>query len=203
MDLDLAKMDELVFGGRASSQGRPARAEVEVTVVRGLTAQDIPALEHGHQLVPTPKPSGPSALKHAHHQVARLLAEGRELVEISLITGYTPEYIGLLKHGGDFQELMRYYDTQRQMVFVDTLERMKTLGITSLERLQVLLEDDSSAWTKRELMEMAELMLIKPGQQRGGLTAPGSNAPGVVVNVKFVSAGVPEGSMLNITPDDG
>ena len=205
--MDLAEMDELVFGGRGPSQGRKARLDLDLTVVRGLTAEDIPALESGQQLVPSPRPAGPAALKHAHHQVARLLAEGRELVEISLITGYTPEYIHSLKGGRDFQELMGYYAQQREMVFVDTLERMKTLGITSLERLQGMLEDDSNAWTKRELMEMAELMLLKPHASRQAPASGGNVAgsPGVVVNVKFVAAGPgpgPSGPLLDVTPSE-
>jgi hypothetical protein len=202
MDLDLAKMDEIVFGGRPASQGRAARADLEVSIVRSLVEEDIPALESAKALVAGPKPSGPSQLKSAHHQVARLLAEGREIVDTALITGYTPQYIHSLKQGGDFQELMKYYSVQREQIFVDTLERMRQLGITTLERLQVQLEDDACVWTKRELMEMAELMLLKPqvaaqrGQGQGGQPA----GPGVVVNVKFISAG-PQPELLDITPE--
>jgi hypothetical protein len=200
MDLDLVKMEEAVFGGRGSTQGRTARPDLEVSVARPLTAADIPALERGTALVQGAKPTGPSQLKSAHHQVARLIAEGRELVEIALITGYTPQYVHSLKEGQDFQELIKFYGTQRELIFVDTLERMKTLGITTLERLQVQLEDETVVWTKRELMEMAELMLLKPqavAQKNGGGGATGT--PGVVVNVKFVSAGATE-ALLDITP---
>lgn len=201
MDLDLTEMDEIVFGGRGPTQGRPVRADLEVTVVRSLGEEDIPALELGKQLVPGSKPIGPSQLKSAHHQVARLLAEGRELVDVSLITGYTPQYIHSLKQGGDFQELMKYYSTQREQIFVDTLERMRVLGITTLEKLQGQLEDDQVVWTKRELMEMAELMLLKPqvaAQKQQGQGAP--SGPAVVVNVKFISAAA-QPEMLDITPE--
>lgn len=201
MDLDLAKMDEIVFGGRAETKGRPAKAGTEVGIVRSLTEADIPALEFGQQLVPTAKPSGPSQLKHAHHQVARLLAEGRPIVEISLISGYTPEYIGQLQKGGDFLELVKYYDSQRDAIFVDTVERMKSLGITTLNKLQSALEDDAAVWTKRELMEMAELMLLKPGQGRPGLGQGGGPAtPGVSISVKFISASA-QPELIDITPE--
>jgi hypothetical protein len=201
VDLDLAKMDEIVFGGRGPSQGRAARADLEVSIVRSLVEEDIPALELAKALVAAAKPIGPRQLKSAHHQVARLLAEGRELVDVALITGYTPQYIHSLKQGGDFQELMKYYSVQREQIFVDTLERMRQLGITTLERLQVQLEDEACVWTKRELMEMAELMLLKPGYAKGangGAAVPAQ--PGVVVNVKFISAG-PQPELLDITPE--
>lgn len=198
-------MDEIVFGGRAPTQGRSARADLEVTVVRSLGEEDIPALESAQAIVSAGKPTGPAQLKSAHHQVARLLAEGREIVDVALITGYTPQYIHSLKQGQDFQELMKYYSVQREQIFVDTLERMRQLGITTLERLQVQLDDDACVWTKRELMEMAELMLLKPHQ--GHSQGPGGSAPAgpsVVVNVKFTRAAEqpelePE-PMLDITP---
>lgn len=203
MDLDLAKMDEIVFGGRAPTQGRSARADLEVTVVRSLGEDDIPALESAQALVSAPKPAGPSQLKSAHHQVARLLAEGREAVDVALITGYTPQYIHSLKQGQDFQELMKYYSVQREQIFVDTLERMRQLGITTLERLQVQLDDDACVWTKRELMEMAELMLLKPLQSRPGQGSGGGapSGPAVVVNVKFVGAEA-QPELLDITPEE-
>lgn len=199
MDLDLAKMDEIVFGGRTETRGRAQKPGLEVSIVRSLGVEDIPALEFGQQLVPTAKQPGPSQLKHAHHQVARLMAEGRPLVEISLISGYTPEYLGQLKQGLDFQELMKYYDSQRDAIFVDTVERMKSLGITTLNKLQSQLEDDANVWTKRELMEMAELMLLKPQQQRPG-GGSGASAPGVSISVKFVSAAA-QPELIDITPE--
>jgi hypothetical protein len=203
--MDLAEMDEIVFGGRAPSQGRSARQDLEVTVVRSLEEADIPALENAQALVSAGKPTGPLQLKSAHHQVARLLAEGRELVDVALITGYTPQYIYSLKQGQDFQELMKYYSVQREQIFVDTLERMRQLGITTLERLQVQLDDDACVWTKRELMEMAELMLLKPMQQRPGQGQNGGApaGPAVVVNVKFTRAEEQpeiEAEMLDVTP---
>jgi hypothetical protein len=62
---------------------------------------------------------------------------------------------------------------------------MEVLGLSALDELQARLEADPEGWTKRELMELAELLLIKqrlPGERRE--VSPG----GVRVNVQFVTA---------------
>jgi hypothetical protein len=186
----LAELDEIVFGA-TSGRGRPKKQVLEVEVIRELEDEDCEAIAGGRALEPMP-PAGSqiTRLRHSHHQVAMLLAQGQSPTEISLITGYHPQYIYGLSQGNDFKELIHFYSTERKRVFDETLERMKALGIASLEKLHELLEDSNEKWSKRELMEMAELMLVKPQMVRQG---GGGNANGspVTVNVKFVTAEAP------------
>ena len=80
---------------------------------------------------------------------------------------------------------MAYYEGKVEQEYVDGLERMQVLGLSALDELQARLEADPEGWTKRELMELAELLLIKqrlPGERRE--VSPG----GVRVNVQFVTA---------------
>jgi hypothetical protein len=92
-----------------------------------------------------------------------------------------------------FQELLAYYATQKEMVLVDVWQRMRQLGLHSLDELQERLENEPEGFTKRELMEMAKLMLIdgsnaKSTSEGKGGAFGGGGGSGVHVEVKFVSA---------------
>jgi hypothetical protein len=184
-DSSLALLEELNLGSARGAKRVPAPLTVEI--VRSLTEEDLPKL-----LEPPPIESrqrGLVQIRHSHHQLAQLLAKGSGHTEASLVTGYSMSYIWTLQQDPSFVELLAHYQKEREAVFIDVLERMKSLGISTLEVLQERLEDSNEAWTKRELMEMAELMLLKPHQTRGpaGFGASGG-APAVSVNVKFVTA---------------
>lgn len=135
-------------------------------------------------------------LRHAHHQLARLLASGQDQNEIALITGYSPCYISTIKNDPQFAELMATYAGQRQLAFVDVLERMKSLGLSCMEELQERIADDAGSWSNREMMELAELLLIKPHKAAVASPAAGVSAPAVSINVKFV--GAPESATMTI-----
>lgn len=162
--------------------------------MRALIAEDLPALTN-------PPPVGSvaptvQALRASHHQLAQLLARGASPTEAALITGYSISRISILQSDPTFAELLASYNTQRELVFADTLDRMRVLGLSTLDELQERLESDPARWTNRELMEMADLMLVKPrqlaaGANAGGLGGSNPSPTGVVVNVKFVSSETP------------
>src|SRR5215467_9971502 len=187
-------MDDLGEGGLVdcpfdrlpSGRGGRAARRVNWEVVRTLRVpDDLPLLSERH-----PKRASQQTLKHirnSHHQLARLMATGVDQEEISLITGYSPAYISRIKNDPTFEALVDYYDKQRDEIFVDVVERMKTLGLSTLDELQRRLDDEPDEWYRRELMEMAELMLVKPAAARTPLHTTATIAP-VSVNVKFVTA---------------
>lgn len=186
-DLDpgqtLELLDDVVLGS-ARGRGRPGKLEVEV--VRALVPADLDELRH-----PTPVENPNTALvqiKAAHHRLAMTIAEGHDLEIVSLMTGYSPSYVSKIKGDPAFAELLAYYQTQKRQVFVDTAERMKTLGLTTLDELQSRLETEGEKWSKRELMDLAELMLGKGTSSGGdgGRGASGGSGPGVSVSVTFV-----------------
>ena len=189
---------ELQIGAARGARGPKAHLPIEMVVVRALVPEDIPVLA-------SPPPMGTQAptvqaLRASHHQLAQLLAKGMSGTEASLVTGYSLSRISILRSDPTFAELLANYQVNRELVFADTLERMRILGLSTLDELQDRLEAAPERWSNRELMEMAELMLVKPriagpmGQSsplgspsQGG--QPGSG--GVTVNVKFVSASTP------------
>lgn len=169
---------------------------VECHKVRSLTSADLPALKSGRPLVPTViRPV--KELRSAHHRLAQMLATGIPQEAVSSATGYSPAYISRMKLDPAFMDLMAYYGTQREQMFIDTLERMKQLGIASLDELQSRLAENPEGWSNREMMEMAELMLIKSGAV-GGEAKPRAGTP--LVNIKFVTASVPGAPTIDATP---
>lgn len=167
--------------------------EIAIEVVRALTPDDIPKLQNPSPVNTAPIPI--QTLRASHHQLAQLLTQGRNDTEVALITGYSITRIAFLKADPTFKELMAGYADIRQTVFVDTLERMKILGLSTLDELQERLEQDPQRWSNRELMEMADLMLVKPklatpmGQASAATGAnPGT---GVTLNIKFVQSETP------------
>lgn len=186
----LAMLDEVVLGS-ARGGAKPA-ADASCTVVRALTPEDLPLLRN-----PPPvgsKTPGLLELRAPHHQLARLLATGVTQAEASLITGYSPSRISLLCDDPLFEELLAHYASEREQVFVDVAERMKVLGLATLEELHQRLETAPQDFARRELMELAELMLLKgragPGSSQGAGPGHGgaTGAPALSINVSFVKA---------------
>ncbi len=177
---------ELAAALVSDGRGRRASTPLAVEVVRTLEPSDLP-------LPPSQRAdSSPTlVMRSQHHRIAQLLAKSVDQHEVALITGYTTAYISRLKGSPAFEELLAYYSTQREQVFIDVLERMKALGLATLEELQSRLADDPEGWTKRELLEMAELMLVKPMTATRALPVQQGAPAGVSVSVNFVSAGSP------------
>lgn len=189
-----------------SAQGRgKASADVQLAVIRALTAEDLPAIQA------PPQAPGPVQLvkniRYSHHRLAELIAKGMGPSEASLATGYAPAYISGIQRDPAFAELVAYYAEQTKVAFADSLERLKALGLDATEKLQDKLNDESVEWTKRELMELVELGLLGPMQAASAKGAqaqqPGAN---LSLEVRFVGAQPREGqtveaSFVDVTPE--
>src|SRR5262245_13729991 len=130
---------------------------------------------------------------HEHHMLAALIAgrdrEGAPISdqEASALIGYSPATIHNLRQQKAFQELVLHYaGMDGPPTMADPVERMRALGMSTLEELQSRLLDDPDSFTKRELLEMAELLLVKtaPLTRSGNLAGPN----GVRVAIQFVEA---------------
>lgn len=188
---ELTLIDPRPTRGRPAGT-RPQPPQLEISIVRSLTEDDLEILNHP----PSIGSQAPvlQSLRATHHQLAQLLVRGVTEGEASLITGYSLSRISILKSDPTFSELMANYSTQRELAFADTLDRMRVLGLSALDELQERLETSPEKWSNREIMEMAELMLVKPRVVSSPGTSPViGSAPhsGVTVNVKFVSSDAP------------
>lgn len=166
--------------------GKKPQVEIEWSVVRALDQDDLVKMASGD--LPAVQGGGVLKIRHSHHLLAQALATGRTQAEVSLLTGYSPSYISIIKEDPAFAELLAYYAGNREKAFVDVLDRMKSLGLSSLDELQARLADDPDGWSKRELMDLSELMLVKG---RGGALPDGigmKGPAGVSVTVNFVQS---------------
>ncbi len=154
-------------------------------IVRPLDENDVAALA----APPPMKTPSITTIKHSHHQLAQLLAQGRSNAEASLMTGYSQTRISILKSDPAFCDLLAYYSSQRDAIFVNVLERMKVLGLSTLDELTRRLEESGDRFSARELMELAKLTLIDGRVSPGGAGAASAAgaAGGMNLTVNFVS----------------
>lgn len=165
--------------------GRKQGKMVAWEIVRSLRVPDD--LHFLTESLPAPRQTL-KQIRHNHHQLAQLLAQGTPQVEAARLTGYNNAYICVLESDPTFKELVNYYSQQRELAFVDVVDRMRTLGLSTLDELQSRLESDPDSYSNRELMEQAELTLIKPMAASRGAIQPNQTGSGVSVSVKFVQA---------------
>ena len=171
-----------------SGHGGRAKLPLQLEVIRALTVADLPAIQnpdHSIPAVPMVK-----QLRHSHHRLAELIAAGRPPAEIAIITGYSPSYISGLKGDPAFNELVAYYEFQKQSIFADAMERLKSLGLDAIERLHERVNDPNQTWTNKDLKELVEMSLVAPTQAK---QIPGQggaiNMNNLSLEVKFVGAG--------------
>ena len=142
-------------------RGRRGQAKASPSVVREIAPEDLPKILASPAAPPAERPV--LRIRHQHHMVAKLLAEGRSLVEVGQITGYTPARIGQLKNDPSFQELLEHYKSQATEKWLNVHERVAALGISITEELQERLENCPEDFSNEELRKLAESLLDRSG----------------------------------------
>lgn len=128
--------------------------------VRDLTVDDLMSAKGRKVNSVTPSIA---KIRDSHHALARLLAEGRKDVEISLLTGYSPSRISILKNDPAFSELVSYYKQNVSDTFVTVHERFASLSRDAAEELQSRLDETPETFDNEELMELAKLTADRTG----------------------------------------
>ena len=188
--LELGNLDELMFGGPQALPRKRGRVGVQLDceIVRSIGEDDLDALSQLPATLVTPEQRLKS-VTYQHHQLAQMLARGSAEAEVSLITGYSLAYISRIKNDPQFRELLQHYGAKAEAVYVDVLDRMKGVGLTALSKLSERLEEDDTAFSNRELMELTDLTLAKPLARSANFgPSAGPGGSGVSVSVSFVSA---------------
>lgn len=84
-------------------------------------------------------------MKIRHHEMARRLAIGERQVDIAREMGVTQSHLSILINtSGMFQELVREYQEVRTSEVMNFDTKIKVAAITSLERLDDVLQDDDT-----------------------------------------------------------
>lgn len=183
----LDSIDEILLPPALAKRRQGVAQPIALVVVRELESSDLPALVSldnsageiapAHQL---------SRVRSTHHMLAQLCAEGKSNVEIGAIAGYSPAYISVLRNDPAFKELLAHYGAIREKLYIDVLERMKFLGLSSLEELQQRMAEEPEKFTRQELMQLADLMLIKPAAAVASAGRAQGSAP--TISIKFVTS---------------
>lgn len=153
-DFDDSLLD---FALPTSARGGRKTKVLSIEVVRELGPQDL-------DLILNPQPLASTApavksIRHSHHQLARLLAEGHKPGLCSSMTGYSPSRISILQADPAFKELVAYYCEQKDEVFIDVQKRLAALGIDTIEELHERLGTNPEGFSNKDLFALAELTL--------------------------------------------
>lgn len=215
----MAFAEELDIAPR--TKGR-SRSPLVITAAGELCPADLALLASERGV----KPTELVKLRERHHALARCLASGMSNNEASVITGYDPSRISILKGNPLFQALIEDYKTMSSGVTADFVERTNILALTAVTRMQEAMEDEESPPSLAQALEVAKYAADRTGN------APTTKTQNVNVNIGFGDrlraarersnalilqdsssegsrevtppAAVPDPSaLLNITPRDG
>lgn len=142
-------------------QRRPHYAQpVTAAYVRDLEEKDI------LEVFSVPAKNGVRPLKKvgaAHHNIAKLMAQGMSHVEISAIMNRSPGAISNLTRDPAFQELVAHYTEIKDEIFADVHQQMASVGLTALARLQESLEDEDTPFEPDQLRKIVETTMDRTG----------------------------------------
>jgi hypothetical protein len=179
---------ESVIGFIGSGRGgrKPIKSS-PVEFVREVTDGDLGQLAN-----PVPVALGTPAvtvLRNSHHNIARLLAEGRKPGEVATITGYSASRISILQNDPAFAELVHYYAGQAEQQYVDVHSRLAQLGTDTVEVLQDRVLDTAEQLSVKTLLDIASFSLdrsVAPPKRTAGDANGQTVGVGPVVNISFV-----------------
>lgn len=188
----------------AAPKGK-AQSYVPMAIVRELTPEDLTQVDVRKR--PANFPSL-NRIRHNHHHVARLVAEGRSYTEISVLTGFSPGRVGTLVNDPAFDELVTYYREQHDEIYADVHRRIAELGLSAMDEIQERLEEAPEKFSVGQLMDLMKDAMdrtLAPNKsvQGGGGAAPpsiqitfvqppGADAP-LVVDQEGTPQGPPQG----------
>jgi hypothetical protein len=181
MTRDFLDLQDIVIG---SARGRRQAAGFQGVVIRELNEADLEVINNPPDYASSTTPL--VKIRHTHHLLARLLAEGRKPGECGLITGYSPSRVSILQRDPAFQELIEYYKTQAQEVFINVHERLSALGLAAIDELQERLENEPDKISDNMLLEIGKQMLDRTVTKPNA--PPASGGAGLNLNVTFVQS---------------
>lgn len=131
-----------------------------------LEADDLRelALTGGESQQPSAEVEDPSNLKRIkekHHSVARMCSSGLSQRMVAQLCGYTESYLSILLNSPAMQELVELYRIQNGAAANLITEKLRTVGLKALERLDERIDEDSL--DNNELLGAAKLGMDRAG----------------------------------------
>lgn len=155
IELDLSDFDAeaLLADVEQSTRGRGKATQViDIYSTRELHQADLDAVASAKVGVAT----APTLqnIRASHHRIAKMIAQGVRLVEISRITGYSPGRLTVLKDSPAFADLVAQYSNMVSDAFADTVAKMKDVTDTALQILDERLSDEPESFSNGMLVDV-------------------------------------------------
>jgi len=157
-----------------------AKKPVNADIARPLTQEDLLLLGEERGVQKPKQLSSLAMLSERHRNLARLLAMGKTDWECSVITGYTPSRISILKSDPAMKNLIAHYSEEKDIVYVQAHEKMAQVVSTALDVLQERLEDEEQV---KEMSTNQILQIIEVSADRSGLGPSSKSEVSVNVNI--------------------
>lgn len=151
-------MLDQIMGGR--TRGRRA-APLEAEKLRELRPADLALLDVEGR--PAGSPKLLAKLGERHHSLARALAAGMKDGQAAIITGYCVSRISTLKVDPAFQGLLDFYRSNLDSTYADLHERMATLSLDAVNRLQELMEEDPDSLSPSLTLDIVKALADRTG----------------------------------------
>lgn len=134
-------------------------AELAVEVVGEIGEADLALLAANRSTAP----SVIKRIRDRHHSLAKALATGMSDSEASLITGYDPSRISVLKNDPTFKQLIAEYRTISDGVFADFQDRAAGVSLEYLNILADLAEDTPESVSPGFALEVVKTLADRTG----------------------------------------
>lgn len=137
-----------------------APRELFLTYVRDITVADIQMIlvtEIGAEHRPLQR------IRQVHHSIAMLLAQGKEPVDVSRITGRSPGNIAMLMQDPAFQNLYNHYKEMGVQAMADVFQQLSDTGQAALAALQEQLETDPDSLSNSEKIKIVAMAMDRTG----------------------------------------
>lgn len=156
------------------TKGRAVR-QVILEPAGELTAADLALLASERGI----KPAGILVLRERHHALARALAGGMSNAEASIITGYDPSRISILKGQELFKQLIEDYKAIGAGFTADFVERTSVLSLAVVDSLMDDLENEEKPLSVATKLEIAKFAADRTGN------GPSTKTQNVNVNINL------------------
>jgi hypothetical protein len=161
-------------------------AEIAPQQRDALRISFVRELDPGDELIPAQRPAPVlREMKAAHHQLARLIASGKPLVDVALITGHSVGYCYSIQKDPGFQELLDHYAVVDELALMDIAGQMMAVGVDALAILRDRQTTEPEKFSIGQLQEQVKLLLVGPSKLAG--EGPGASSPSGI-SVTFVNA---------------
>lgn len=118
-------------------------------------------------------------IRHSHHQVAKLLALKKTIVECAALTGYSVSRIDRFKNDPAFLALVSLYEEGGEVIERAAADRMVDVGLDALDVIHERLDETP------ELISTKDLLAITKTIDRAGAVSPHIQ---VTQNTNFLDA---------------